>query len=50
MERKPTFPMEKAVRGMLPKGALGNTMYKNVKIYAGADHPHTAQNPEKYEL
>ena len=48
--RKPTFPMEKAVRGMLPKGTLGNTMYRNVKIYAGADHPHTAQNPEKFEI
>jgi large subunit ribosomal protein L13 len=31
---------------MLPKGALGNKLYRNVKIYAGAEHPHAAQNPE----
>ena len=48
--RKPTFPMEKAVRGMLPKGTLGNKLYKNVKIYAGAEHPHAAQNPEITDL
>ena len=48
--KKPTYPMEKAIRGMLPHGTLGNKMYKNVKIYAGADHPHAAQNPEKIEL
>ncbi len=48
--KKPTFPMERAVRGMLPKGALGNKLYRNVKIYAGAEHPHTAQNPEAIEL
>jgi large subunit ribosomal protein L13 len=47
--RKPTFPMEKAVRGMLPRGTLGNKLYRNVKIYAGAEHPHAAQNPETIE-
>lgn len=50
ISRKPTFPMEKAVRGMLPKGPLGNKLYRNVKIYAGAEHPHAAQNPEKIDL
>jgi large subunit ribosomal protein L13 len=48
--RKPTAPMEKAVKGMLPKGPLGNKLYSNVKIYAGAEHPHTAQQPEKIEM
>ncbi len=48
--RKPTAPMEKAVRGMLPRGALGNKLYRNVKIYAGTAHPHDAQQPEALEL
>ncbi len=48
--RKPTAPMEKAVRGMLPRGALGNQLYRNVKIYAGEAHPHEAQQPEAMEL
>jgi len=48
--RKPTAPMEKAVRGMLPRGPLGNKLYGNVKIYAGAAHPHEAQQPEALEL
>lgn len=48
--RKPTAPMEKAVRGMLPRGPLGNKLYRNVKIYAGAAHPHKAQQPETIEI
>ncbi|PIE04024.1 MAG: 50S ribosomal protein L13 [Spirochaetales bacterium] len=48
--RKPTMPMEKAVRGMLPRGPLGNKLYRNVKIYAGEAHPHAAQQPEVLEL
>ena len=48
--RKPTAPMEKAVRGMLPRGPLGNKLYRNVKIYAGAAHPHQAQQPETIEI
>lgn len=48
--RKPTAPMGKAVRGMLPRGPLGNQLYRNVKIYAGAAHPHKAQQPEVLEL
>lgn len=50
ISRKPTFPMEKAVRGMLPRGTLGNKLYRNVKIYVGAQHPHAAQNPEAMEI
>jgi large subunit ribosomal protein L13 len=50
VDRKPTAPMEKAVRGMLPRGPLGNKLYRNVKIYAGGAHPHGAQTPEAIEL
>jgi large subunit ribosomal protein L13 len=45
--RKPVFPMEQAVRGMLPKGPLGRKLFGNVKIYADAEHPHAAQQPEE---
>ena len=48
--RKPTAPMEKAIKGMLPKGTLGNKLFTNVKVYAGADHPHAAQQPVKIEM
>jgi large subunit ribosomal protein L13 len=46
IERKPTYPMEQAVKGMLPKGPLGRKLFRNVKIYAGPEHPHAAQKPE----
>jgi large subunit ribosomal protein L13 len=45
LERKGTFPVEKAVRGMLPKGVLGRRMLTKLKIYTTPDHPHTAQKP-----
>ncbi|MHC1693126.1 MAG: 50S ribosomal protein L13 [Sphaerochaetaceae bacterium] len=48
--RKPTFPMEHAVKGMLPKGALGNKLFTNMKVYAGSDHPHAAQQPIRVEI
>ncbi len=48
--RHPTEPLELAIKGMLPKGPLGRKLLKNVKIYAGADHPHAAQNPQPVEL
>lgn len=44
--RKPTYPLEHAIKGMLPKNSLGRKLFKNAKIYAGGDHPHTAQQPE----
>jgi large subunit ribosomal protein L13 len=47
--RKPAFPMEHAVKGMLPKGRMGRKLFRNLKVYAGADHPHTAQKPEIIE-
>ena len=50
MERKPNEVLRLAVRRMLPKGALGNAMLKKLKLYAGPDHPHTAQQPEPMKL
>ncbi len=50
IKRKPTFPMEHAIRGMLPKGRLGRKLFNNVKIYAGPEHPHGAQRPVKIEV
>ncbi len=46
LRRKPVFPMEHAVRGMLPKNRLGRKLFTNLKVYTGADHPHAAQKPE----
>jgi large subunit ribosomal protein L13 len=50
IERRPTDPLEIAVRGMLPKGPLGRKLFKNVKFYAGSNHPHAAQQPISIEL
>lgn len=50
METKPEFIVEHAVKGMLPKGRLGSEMFKNLKVYAGTEHPHKAQKPEKIDL
>ena len=46
LDRKPTDVVEKAVKGMLPKNKIGNAMGKKLKVYAGADHPHAAQQPK----
>lgn len=43
--KKPTFIVEKAVKGMLPKNKLGRAMFKKLFVYAGAEHPHQAQKP-----
>ncbi len=50
LEEHPTRVIEHAVRGMLPKNRLGRKMIKKLKIYAGAEHPHEAQQPEPLEL
>jgi large subunit ribosomal protein L13 len=42
--------VEEAVRGMLPKSKLGDAMYRKLKVYEGAEHPHTAQQPRKLEV
>ena len=48
--RFPTRALEKAVKGMLPKGPLGYAMARKLKVYAGADHPHSAQQPQSLEI
>lgn len=50
IQRKPIFPMEHAVKGMLPHNRLGRKLFTNLKVYAGAEHPHTAQKPEAVEI
>ena len=44
--KKPEEIIRHAVKGMMPKGKLGRQMFKKLKVYAGPEHPHTAQNPE----
>lgn len=50
LDRKPEFPVWKAVKGMLPKNKLGRKQLKNLKVYAGSEHPHASQKPEKWEI
>jgi large subunit ribosomal protein L13 len=50
LQRHPTRVIEHAVRGMLPKNRLGRQMFKKLKVYAGPDHPHAAQQPKQLEL
>jgi large subunit ribosomal protein L13 len=49
-KRQPVRLVEEAVRGMLPKTKMGDAMYRKLKVYAGADHPHAAQQPSKIEV
>jgi len=48
--RKPTYPMEHAIKGMLPKGPLGRKIFTNLHVYAGSEHPHAAQKPVQVEI
>lgn len=48
LEKHPTRAVEKAIRGMLPKNSLGREQIKKLKVYAGAEHPHEAQQPKPY--
>lgn len=48
--RHPADPLRLAIKGMLPHGRLGRVLMGNVKIYAGAEHPHVAQSPKPIEL
>ena len=50
LEKHPERVIEKAVRGMLPKNSLGRSMLRKLKVYAGPDHPHQAQQPVPYEI
>ena len=49
-KRQPVRLVEEAVRGMLPKTKMGDQMYRKLKVYARADHPHAAQQPSKIEV
>ena len=49
-KRQPIRLVEEAVRGMLPKTKMGDAMYRKLKVYARADHPHSAQQPKKIEV
>jgi len=50
MEKRPERIVEKAVRGMLPKNSLGRQTLRKLKVYAGPDHPHSAQQPVPFEI
>jgi large subunit ribosomal protein L13 len=49
-DRFPGRVLEKAVKGMLPKGPLGSAMFRKLKVYTGPEHPHTAQQPRQLQL
>ncbi len=50
LAKHPARLIEKSVKGMLPKGPLGRQMYRKLKVYAGENHPHTAQQPKPLEI
>lgn len=50
LDEKPARVLQAAVKGMLPKNRLGRQMLKKLKVYAGPDHPHTAQKPAELSL
>ncbi|MEF3694821.1 MAG: uL13 family ribosomal protein, partial [Candidatus Cloacimonadota bacterium] len=50
LEEHPERVIAHAVKGMLPKTTLGNAMFKKLKVYAGTEHPHTAQQPVELKL
>jgi large subunit ribosomal protein L13 len=50
MERRPTEILRKAVKGMMPKNRLARQQLRKLKIYAGPEHPHAAQNPQELEV
>ena len=50
LQKAPTKIIERAVKGMLPKGPLGRTMFRKLKVYAGPEHKHTSQQPVPLEL
>lgn len=49
-EKNPAKIIELAIKGMLPKNPLGREMYRKLKVYAGSEHPHTAQQPKQLEI
>lgn len=50
LAKSPERVIEIAVKGMLPKNPLGRAMYRKLKVYAGTEHPHTAQQPQQLDF
>ena len=50
LEKKPEMVLQSAVKGMLPKSKLGRKMFKKLKVYAGGEHPHAAQQPKELKI
>ena len=50
LERRPEVVIEKAVKGMLPRGPLGRQMFRKLRVYAGAEHQHVSQQPQPLEI
>jgi large subunit ribosomal protein L13 len=50
IKKAPARVIERAVQGMLPKGPLGRAMFRKLKVYAGPEHKHTSQQPQKLEI
>ena len=50
LEKNPERAVEKAIRGMLPKNSLGRAQLRKLKVYAGSEHPHLAQQPKPFEI
>jgi large subunit ribosomal protein L13 len=50
LAKKPEMVLEKAVKGMLPKGPLGRAMFRKMKVYAGSEHQHAAQQPKELDI
>ncbi len=50
IERAPERVLQRAVKGMLPRNPLGRAMFKKLKVYAGNEHPHTAQQPQELQI
>ncbi|MCI6002905.1 50S ribosomal protein L13 [Allisonella histaminiformans] len=50
LQQKPVWVVEHAIRGMLPKNKLGDQMFRKLHVYAGAEHPHAAQQPEEIKF
>ena len=50
IEKAPERTIQNAVKGMLPKGPLGRAMFKKLKVYAGQNHPHSAQTPQTLDI
>ncbi|WP_166985864.1 50S ribosomal protein L13 [Canibacter zhoujuaniae] len=50
LDKNPERAVEKAIRGMLPKNSLGRDQFRKLKVYAGAEHPHAAQQPTVYNI